>query len=193
MLIIILLLYFILCFAVPTFRTYKKTGLNPITFSKSQSAHDLIGLYMKILILLNLIGGIESINLPGLHLELLYINTSLKMFGIVLIMVSIVWTVVAQIQMADSWRIGIDEKNKTHLRTNGLFRFSRNPIFLGMLVFQTGVFFYHPTSLFLFILSMSFILITIQVRLEENFLSGLHGETYKEFQKSVPRWIFLRS
>lgn len=104
---------------------------------------------------------------------------------------AILWTLTAQIQMADSWRIGIDEKVKTKLRTNGLFRFSRNPIFVGMLFFQSGVFLSHPTILFLFILVISWILITIQVRLEEQFLRTQHGQDYDNYLKLVPRWIFF--
>jgi protein-S-isoprenylcysteine O-methyltransferase Ste14 len=34
-------------------------------------------------------------------------------------------------QMGDSWRIGIDQEQKTSLVRHGVFKLSRNPIFLG--------------------------------------------------------------
>ena len=49
---IYLLLYLSVAFLIPTYRTYKKTGINPITFGKADNAHDYIGLIMKILICL---------------------------------------------------------------------------------------------------------------------------------------------
>jgi hypothetical protein len=41
---IYLLLYLSVAFVIPTYRTYKKTGINPITFGKADNAHDYIGL-----------------------------------------------------------------------------------------------------------------------------------------------------
>ena len=49
--------------------------------------------------------------------------------GWVLMGLSLTLMLVAQAQMGLSWRIGIDEKNRTGLVTNGLFSLSRNPIF----------------------------------------------------------------
>ena len=49
---IYLLLYILVAFIVPTYRTYKQTGINPITFGKNDNAHDYIGFIMKVLIAL---------------------------------------------------------------------------------------------------------------------------------------------
>jgi protein-S-isoprenylcysteine O-methyltransferase Ste14 len=189
---IFIIAFFLLCFAYPTFRIYKKSGINPITFSKSQSAHDLIGFYMKILMIACFAGGLESLHLFDMSLDLLFSSTLIKHTGEVLMALSMIWVLTAQIQMSDSWRIGIDEKHKTTLRTNGLFGQSRNPIFLGMLVFQTGLFLEHPTMLFLSLAILSFVLITIQVRLEESFLTKVHGEDYILFLRTVPRWLIIK-
>lgn len=186
-----IIVYFLFCFLIPTVRIYKKTGINPITFSNTGNAHDLIGFYMKIIMLMSLFAGLESIHLFGLQFDLLFQHEIIKRVGITLMILAIVWTVVAQVQMEDSWRIGIDERNQTKLRTMKLFKYSRNPVFLGMLIFQFGIFVCHPSHLFLFILVISFILITIQVRLEESFLLKQHGAEYQSYMKSVPRWLLL--
>lgn len=46
---------------------------------------------------------------------------------------------VAQAQMGNSWRIGVDPK-LTELVQRGLFRFSRNPIFLSLRITLLGLF-----------------------------------------------------
>ena len=37
-------------FVIPTYRVYKKTGINPITFGKEDNAHNYVGNIMKILL-----------------------------------------------------------------------------------------------------------------------------------------------
>ena len=91
--------------------------------------------------------------------------------------------------MQKSWRIGIDEDVKTELVQTGLFKLSRNPIFLGMRVMLLGLFLVLPSAATLVILFVGDLLIQIQVRLEEEFLTRTHGKTYLAYQKQVRRWI----
>ncbi len=42
--------------------------------------------------------------------------------------------------MGNSWRIGIDTEHRTELVQRGVFRISRNPIFVGMIVTLLGLF-----------------------------------------------------
>ena len=81
-------------------------------------------------------------------------------------------------------------KKSTYLVTNGLFSFTRNPMYLGMLLFLLG------TSIilniigglaisFLFIFYMNF----FQIIPEENALEKLFGKNYRNYKKSVRRWI----
>ncbi len=123
--------------------------------------------------------------LPIVWLE----NRTVQLVGIALLLVSLVWTILAQIQMGNSWRIGIDEEKETALVQSGLFRFSRNPIFLGMQVTLLGFFLAMPNALTLLILAVGFVLMQIQVRLEEEFLAGTHGTEYEDFKRAVRRWL----
>ena len=90
-------------------------------------------------------------------------------------------------QMSNSWRIGIDEQNKTDLITKGLFSISRNPIFLGMIICVAGLFLVIPNAISLCILVTTYIVIHIQIRLEEEFLKKQHGEQYISYQSKTRR------
>ncbi len=87
-----------------------------------------------------------------------------KFIGIGLLILSLAWTVIAQMQMGNSWRIGIDEEKKTALIQTGVFSFSRNPIFLGMSITSIGFFLTIPNAATLLILVLGFVLMQIQVR-----------------------------
>jgi protein-S-isoprenylcysteine O-methyltransferase Ste14 len=123
--------------------------------------------------------------LPFWYLE----NPFLVIFGWILLHSSLIWIIIAQLQMANSWRIGIDTKNKTQLITKGLFSISRNPIFLGILVADLGLSLVIPNAFTLLITVLSFAAIQTQVRLEETFLQQSHGEDYAVYFNRVRRWV----
>jgi protein-S-isoprenylcysteine O-methyltransferase Ste14 len=90
--------------------------------------------------------------------------------------------------MGDSWRIGIDQQ-RTSLVQSGVFRYSRNPIFLGMIVTLLGLFLTLPNAMTLLTFALGFALIQIQVRLEEDFLTKMHESKYADYCRKVRRWL----
>ncbi|WP_194698913.1 methyltransferase family protein [Chryseobacterium caseinilyticum] len=188
-----LLLYIMVAFLLPSYRTYRKTGLNPITFGKTDNAHDYIGFVMKVLVVLLFVVVFvyslsDTIYQYLTPVSYLVTNTFLTC-GLLLIHVSLLWIAVAQYQMSNSWRIGIDENNKTELITKGLFSYSRNPIFLGMTVSVAGIFFILPNALTFFLMLATYIVIQIQIRLEEEFLERQHGEKYLIYKNTTKRLL----
>ena len=116
---------------------------------------------------------------------------SISLLGCGVLILSLLLILIAQLQMGDSWRIGIDQENKTALVQTGLFRFSRNPIFLGVRINFLGFFLVLPNAVTLVILVLGDVLLQIQVRMEEEFLSQQHGESYAEYKRIVPRWLLF--
>ena len=114
---------------------------------------------------------------------------ALKYLGLGLLIFSLVWTIIAQGHLKDSWRIGIDTETKTDLIKTGLFKHSRNPIFLGMIISLIGLFLTTPNALTLVFLILGFVLIQIQIRLEEEFLTRQHGHHYLAYMQKVRRFI----
>ncbi len=109
--------------------------------------------------------------------------------GLGLLGLALVWVVVAQSQMGTSWRIGIDDENRTELVTGGVFRWSRNPIFLGIRTVLLGLFLVLPSALTLATWILGDFLIRIQVRLEEEHLTALHGGEYESYKERTRRWL----
>lgn len=192
-------LYFILFFTVSflgiSFRVARQINKNPNVLPKDGSAYALVGRYFKLILLALFIYSIALSLFPEVISDAFIIHfmdvNLLKYFGLILMISAFIWVVVAQLQMKDSWRIGIDTEMKTRLVTHGLFGISRNPIFLGMTVSLLGFFLLSPTlTVFLFLLVGS-ILMQIQIRLEEEDLNLKHGQTYLTYKKKVGRMLSL--
>lgn len=192
-LIVYLVFYFAAAFALPTYRVWKRTGVNPVTFRGADTAHDYIGKLFKILMAALAAVVIVYAFAPNFYQDLLPIawleNRAIQYSGIALLLASLGWTILAQIQMGNSWRIGIDEEKETALVQTGLFRLSRNPIFLGMIFTLFGFFLTIPNALTLLFLTLGFVLVQIQVRLEEEFLKRTRGAEYADYAGKVRRWL----
>jgi protein-S-isoprenylcysteine O-methyltransferase Ste14 len=190
---IYLLIYLLVAFVLPTYRIYKKTNINPVTFGKSDNAHDYIGFVMKLIIALLFFAVLcfsfsDKLYYYTIPISYLSIN-ALKVVGLIMIHISLIWIGIAQFQMSDSWRIGIDEKNKTELVTIGIFSISRNPIFFGMILSVLGLFMIVPTALSFCLLVTTYFIIQIQIRLEEDFLEKQHGQEYINYKLKTRRLI----
>lgn len=190
---IYLVAYLVMAFIWPTYKTWKATGINPVTFGKADTAHDYIGWVMKCLmalLLLMVMGFCMGKKVYGYLLPIGYLEMPwLQITGLVLVHLSLVWIAIAQYQMQHSWRIGIDEVNKTELRTKGIFSISRNPIFLGMMVSMLGLFLLIPNALGFCLTLLTYFVIQIQIRLEEAFLEKQHGVVYKAYKQRVRRLL----
>jgi protein-S-isoprenylcysteine O-methyltransferase Ste14 len=116
-------------------------------------------------------------------------NLNIKYIGLGLLVFALILTIIAQGHLKNSWRIGIDTETKTELITTGLFGFSRNPIFLGMILSLVGLFLSSPNALTGLFLILGYVLIQIQIRLEEEFLTKQHGQSYLTYKQSVRRLI----
>ena len=107
---------------------------------------------------------------------------TIKYVGFGLLVFALIWTIIAQGHMKNSWRIGIDTETKTELITAGFFQLSRNPIFFGMIVSLVGLFLTTPNALTGLFCILGYVLIQIQIRFEEEFLTKLHGKQYTDYK-----------
>jgi protein-S-isoprenylcysteine O-methyltransferase Ste14 len=73
---------------------------------------------------------------------------------------------------------------------DGTYRFTRNPMYLGMLISYAGLFIFFQNPWFLLILPILVWLFTTWVIIpEEKYLEGKFGKEYLDFKGRVRRWI----
>ncbi|MGB0880447.1 MAG: methyltransferase family protein [Polaribacter sp.] len=185
--------YFGIVFLLKSFIVGKRIGKSPFVLPNNDSIYGLIGRYFKI-IFTSLFVYIALFSIfPNLYQNFLpveFLETEfIKFMGIGFLIVSLIWTIIAQNQMKNSWRMGIDTNTKTELIKKGLFKFSRNPIFLGLIFSLVGLFLVTPNTITVIILILGYVLIQVQIRLEEAFLIDQHTTDYTAYQQKVRRFI----
>lgn len=192
-LLIYFLVYFLSAFVWRSVLVYKRTGTNPFALPSGDDAYGYVGRAFKSVIfavtLLVAVNAISPDMLASLGTIPVLQVPALRLFGWSLLLASLVWILVAQAQMGDSWRIGIDSANSTRLVTNGLFAISRNPVFLAMRISLLGLFALLPNAVTLAILIAGELLMQVQVRLEEAHLAILHTGQYAQYRERVRRWL----
>jgi protein-S-isoprenylcysteine O-methyltransferase Ste14 len=185
------IIYFGIAFVAKSIIVAKRIGKNPLVLPNDDSAYGLIGLYFKSTLIFMFVYVLAYATVPTLYdnfLPILHLDSlTTKYIGLGLLAFALAWTIVAQGHMKNSWRIGIDTETKTQLITTGLFRHSRNPIFLGMILSLVGLFLTTPNAVTGIFLILGYVLIQIQIRLEEEFLTKEHGQEYLNYKQKVRR------
>jgi protein-S-isoprenylcysteine O-methyltransferase Ste14 len=99
-------------------------------------------------------------------------------------------TLLAQLQMGASWRVGLDPRERTALVRQGLYMHVRNPIYTAMLLATLGLLLLSPGATALLAWTLLWIGLELQVRaVEEPHLSRVHGDTYRSYCREVGRFF----
>lgn len=108
--------------------------------------------------------------------------------GYGLLVGAVVLIALAQRQMGASLRVG-NAPEATALVSGGLFRWVRNPIFLGMLLWLAGIVLVAPGVWSVSLWLAGAAAISLQTRLEEQHLRTRHGEAYLAYASRVGRFV----
>lgn len=97
----------------------------------------------------------------------------------------------SQSGMGRSWRVGVpaEENHVDALVTTGLHGVSRNPVYLGIMIFLIGATIAAPGPFTLCAVVVSFTGLTIIIRQEERYLRARFSVEYDAYAKRVRRWI----
>jgi protein-S-isoprenylcysteine O-methyltransferase Ste14 len=114
----------------------------------------------------------------------------IQVTGIVIAVLGIFATVYAQLDMGDSWRIGVDPGETTTLVRSGVFGWVRNPIFTAMITFGFGIALVTPNLVAIAGFVLLVVTIELQVRVvEEPYLLSKHPDAYRAYLASVGRFV----
>ena len=139
----------------------------------------VLGLAAPVLDLANVLDPLEALSGGGAELA-----------GAILAIGGIALTLLAQQAMGDSWRIGVDDSERTELVTSGPFNVVRNPIFAAMIPTAAGLVLLVPNWVALVGLAALIAALEIQVRLvEEPYLLRTQGEEYAGYASRVGRFV----
>lgn len=172
---------------------FKKTGKNPIALGAASTPHGFVAKCFEVITAFFAIEVLLYSIWPDVFtysmLETWNFPVEIKYFGLLFLLISLLITTIAQIQMGESWRIGIGSAERTELVYKGLYKYSRNPIFLGMMSSVLGLFLVLPNSLSFLAFVLGYVLLQIMVRLEETHLLAIHGQSYQNYLDQVRRWV----
>lgn len=91
--------------------------------------------------------------------------------------------------MKDSWRAGIPDKDRTELVTTGIYRYSRNPAFLGFDLMYAGVLLLYGNLLTLGFSVFAMVMLHLQILQEERYLVEAFGAPYQAYCRQVFRYL----
>lgn len=100
----------------------------------------------------------------------------------------LIFSVISIINLGESTRLGLPVDNTT-LKTNGLYRFSRNPMYVGF-DFLTIAAMLYTFNIWIVLLGLYSIFVYHLIILgEEKFLKKRFDRDYQEFQQRVNRYL----
>ena len=121
----------------------------------------------------------------------LNILDGLRIIGIVFGILAIIFFALATITMKDSWRVGIPEE-KTSLISTGIYKWSRNPAFVGFDLLYISICLIYFNLPLLLISVFAGTMLHLQILQEEKHMQNMFGKEYEEYKKHTLRYFGRR-
>jgi protein-S-isoprenylcysteine O-methyltransferase Ste14 len=116
----------------------------------------------------------------------------IKIAGVIFLFCGLAIYALALYSFRNSWRIGIDRENPGQLITEGIFRYSRNPIYLSLDLLVAGTFLLQGQFIFLILFLLIAVSLHIQVLHEERFLLQTYGDLFLKYRSEVGRYLNIK-
>ncbi len=118
----------------------------------------------------------------------LYDSSATRILGIIFFASGLLFVIVSLVQLGQSAAVGFPER-ETDLRTTGLYRYSRNPVYVGAFMMCLGSCLY---SIHLINFIACAIGVAVHMRIvqkEEEFLEKRFGTLWLDYRRRVPRYL----
>ena len=171
------------------------TGINPIVIGRGKGPWRIVeilslgslGLWMTELLLHSLHSSYDifpqAINVAFLRIG------PVRIVGLILAGAGLLTFILAFLSFGNSWRIGIDRKRPGTLVTEGIFRLTRNPIYLAFDLMFIGVFLIDGTWFFMVFGFLAVIACHFQILREEEFLRRQYGDEFEAYRNRTARYL----
>jgi protein-S-isoprenylcysteine O-methyltransferase Ste14 len=187
---VLFVVYLLLGFVVRTWLQWRRTGDGGFRgiSGRPGSPEWLAGVAFVVALVAGILGPVTA--LAGMSPLPVLDAVGVRWAGAVLAVAGIVGTLAVQLHMGSSWRIGVDDTERTNLVTDGTFALVRNPIFTVMAATGAGLALMTPNMVALAGFAVLLVALQLQVRVvEEPYLLRTHGATYATYAARTGRFV----
>lgn len=132
--------------------------------------------------------GFTVIQSWDIRISFIEIPRSIQVIALLLWVSGFVFLYLGRFTMGDSFRLGIP-KEDTRLKTDGLFRLSRNPMYVGMYATMTASVFYTLNPVVILLAAFVIAIHHTLVIAEEKHIQKVFGQEYLDYRNHVRRYI----
>jgi protein-S-isoprenylcysteine O-methyltransferase Ste14 len=195
---IYVIIIFLCIFSWRILSLYLKRGIRPIS---STSQNDTlrgrltvsliiaISTWVSVTLLYALNANIQSVS-SFLVIEL-FNSLGGRIGGVLFMMTGLIVYAIALINLGDAWRIGNNQETPSKLVTHGIYKVSRNPIYLSLALLLIGTLLINGTLIFLILTILVILNLHYLILREEKLLSKIYGKAFSRYCGSTPRYIFF--
>ena len=174
-----------------------RKGINAVPLIKGKGKQRVL-----VILTVSLINiWVAALLLYILHPEIQYLPSNLdimlidyspaKVAGVSIISFGLAIYTAAWIALRNAWRIGQDDNMSSGLVTYGIYRVSRNPMYLFYMLYFIGTFLMNGYLIFLVLAAILAITLHHLILEEEKSLFIAYGATYKHYSSVTSRYITL--
>lgn len=140
--------------------------------------------YVGMFLLSLLIQRLLPLDTSFFHTRIAYI------LGAILIVIGLFFNIPALRQFVKTKNTFVTIKPATSLQTSSIYARSRNPMYVSLLLFYTGIAFFVGNWWTILLLPVLVIIVTMFIiQPEERYLERAFGQTYLNYKEKVRRWI----
>lgn len=129
------------------------------------------------------------VNLSGAKLPDLEIPRMVSVFGNAVLVAATLFLVLSLDHLGRFTKMGLPVKDIIRLQTAGIYRISRNPMYLGLILLAIGSMMMVPCGLSIIFGITGIILHHLIILKEEYFLKTKFGQEYLDYQSKTRRYL----
>lgn len=164
----------------------RKEGVSTLILGKGDKPQRVIRIetWLKMLSF-----SLPAVEVMSIFWNLMELPVWFQCIGIVVAAIGVLFFCMAILTMKGSWRAGIPEKKETSLIQDGIFRYSRNPAFVGFDLLYLGILIAFPNAWHACFVAAAIYVFHLQILCEEDYLISTFGEEYIQYKNRVRRYL----
>jgi len=126
----------------------------------------------------------------GIHILPKETSDFIKYLAYIIGLLGLLFTVISLVNLGRSTRLGIPV-GETEFKTNGLYRISRNPMYLGFDLMTLAAILYLLNPIVIILGIYSIVVYHLIILGEEKYLTGRFGKKYLEYLENTRRYLMV--